>query len=157
MRTLPKPYIYLHAGCGASISTVEDLDLHFGTHFEVPYVSNNDRFDYHPHADIVTPELGYNYQATVPPTVAISARPATDPIPSMVSANGPGHSQLDAIPRPLPVCAAYSHDLGRVPDLECHAKKHQPGAKICQCDAQGCGYPGSYDKDELKQHKKNLS
>jgi len=123
-------YLCLHAGCGASFPPFEDLDLHIGTHVEVPYVSNNDRFDCHHHPDIVTPGLGYNYQASVPPAVAIFARPTTDPIPSIVSANGPGHSQVDAVSRPLPVYAAYSHDLGRVPDLECHAKKHQPGAKI---------------------------
>lgn len=57
--------------------------------------------------------------------------------------------------KPRPVCKTCRKSFSRPSDLDRHAKKHQPGAKIHTCSVPGCDYEGSYRKDKLTAHVKN--
>lgn len=52
-------------------------------------------------------------------------------------------------------CKACRKSFSRPSDLNRHAKKHQPGARIYTCSISGCDYEGSYRKDKLAAHVKN--
>ena len=55
-------------------------------------------------------------------------------------------------PVPLrPTCTECNETFGRQSDLERHAKGHQAGSKIFQCQAEGCTY-SNYRKDKLRDH-----
>ena len=57
--------------------------------------------------------------------------------------------------KPRPVCKTCRKSFSRPSDLDRHAKKHQPGARIHMCSVPGCDYEGSYRKDKLTAHVKN--
>ena len=57
--------------------------------------------------------------------------------------------------KPRPVCKTCRKSFSRPSDLDRHAKKHQPGARIHMCSVPGCDYEGSYRKDKLMAHVKN--
>ena len=52
-------------------------------------------------------------------------------------------------------CRTCRKSFSRPSDLNRHAKKHQPGARIYTCSVAGCDYEGSYRKDKLTAHEKN--
>ena len=57
--------------------------------------------------------------------------------------------------KPRPICKTCHKSFSRPSDLDRHAKKHQPGARIHMCSVPGCDYEGSYRKDKLTAHVKN--
>ena len=57
--------------------------------------------------------------------------------------------------KPRPVCKTCHKSFSRPSDLDRHARKHQPGARIHTCSVPGCDYEGSYRKDKLTAHMKN--
>lgn len=54
-------------------------------------------------------------------------------------------------PPPRPTCATCGRDFRRKADLDRHAKKHRPDAKVFRCAC--CGY-SNYRKDKLDEHVK---
>ena len=59
------------------------------------------------------------------------------------------------VTKPRSVCKTCHKSFSRPSDLDRHAKKHQPGARIHMCSVLGCDYEGSYRKDKLMAHVKN--
>ena len=57
--------------------------------------------------------------------------------------------------KPRSTCKTCRKSFTRPSDLNRHAKKHQPGARIYTCSVAGCDYEGSYRKDKLTAHEKN--
>ena len=57
--------------------------------------------------------------------------------------------------KPRSTCKTCRKSFSRPSDLDRHAKKHQPGARIYTCSMAGCDYEGSYRKDKLTAHVKN--
>ena len=52
-------------------------------------------------------------------------------------------------------CKTCRKSFTRPSDLNRHAKKHQPEARIYTCSIAECDYEGSYRKDKLAAHVKN--
>ena len=57
--------------------------------------------------------------------------------------------------KPRSTCKTCRKSFSRPSDLDRHAKKHQPGARIYTCLVARCDYEGSYRKDKLTAHVKN--
>ena len=76
-------------------------------------------------------------------------------------ANGANLTALSAntgrqrVMKPRSTCKTCRKSFTRPSDLNRHAKKHQPGARIYTCSIAGCDYEGSYRKDKLAAHVKN--
>lgn len=65
--------------------------------------------------------------------------------------NTPIHFDIGPPTPQRPTCTECNQTFGRPSDLERHAKTHQEGAKVFQCDVKGCKY-GSKRKDKLRDH-----
>ena len=81
--------------------------------------------------------------------------------PQPTLANGTNLTALSAnngrqrVMKTRSTCTTCRKSFTRPSDLNRHAKKHQPGARIFTCSVAGCDYEGSYRKDKLTAHVKN--
>lgn len=73
----------------------------------------------------------------------------------------PPRPQTPATGTPAPpgnVCATCGKTFKRAPDMQRHAKKHDPGAQRFDCLAAGCPYTGARGflrPDKLADHRRN--
>ena len=81
--------------------------------------------------------------------------------PTLTNNRNPEHSTnsttagKNKVSKPRSLCATCGRDFSRTSDMQRHAKKHRV-SKYFQCTVEGCKYAGSYRKDKLDQHVRNV-
>ena len=125
-------------------------------------------FQAYPPANFLAPGLApYTtlYEMELPfaqgPAVATATTTKPSPYSTLTDNPNPEHSSnsstagTNKVSKPRSVCNTCGRDFSRASDMQRHAKKHGV-AKYFQCTVAGCKYTGSYRKDKLDQHVKNV-
>ena len=97
----------------------------------------------HYHGQFPATSLSTHSGAAIEPPTASPATHPSDTAPLVLAQQPP--------PPPRPTCATCGGDFRRKADLDRHAKKHRPEAKVFRCAC--CGY-SNYRKDKLDEHVK---
>lgn len=70
----------------------------------------------------------------------------------------PQSPTIGAVPPPRHVCVTCGKSFSRAPDMQRHAKKHDPAARRIDCPVPGCPYKGAKGflrRDKLASHRQN--
>ena len=131
----------------------------------VPY---DPPFQAYPPANVFTPGLApytIPFEMGPPFAQAQAFATATTTTPSLYStltdnpipenSSNPSTAGTNKASKPRSVCNTCGRDFSRASDMQRHAKKHGV-SKYFQCEVAGCKYAGSYRKDKLDQHIKNV-
>lgn len=92
---------------------------------------------------------------TTPPLPSAFPASAKNPNSENNSSNSSTAGNNNKASKPRSLCMTCGRDFSRTSDMQRHAKKHGV-AKYFQCSVVGCKYAGSYRKDKLEQHVRNV-
>lgn len=142
------------------------LPTGMATYATMPY---DPPFQAYPPANVFTPGMTpYTIPFEMEPpfdqgpafaTTITTTTPSSYPVPT--NTLNPEHSSnsstagTNKASKPRSVCNTCGRDFSRASDMQRHAKKHGV-SKYFQCEVAGCKYAGSYRKDKLDQHVKNV-
>ena len=165
------PWASLSPGFSISVPSVSGLTAAYVSD-DRPWASLGPDFS-NPHAPQVTVNHSFyptsnSYNSTSSPYAANSytadssgdtgrmaetSQPILDDGTNLTASSA--NASRQRVMKPRPVCKTCRKSFSRPSDLDRHAKKHQPGARIHMCSVPGCDYEGSYRKDKLTAHVKN--
>ncbi|KAK0508906.1 hypothetical protein JMJ35_008277 [Cladonia borealis] len=122
----------------------------------------------YPPANVLTPGLapcntpyetgtlfaqGHAFAATTRTTTTPNPTPTNNSNPN--NSSNPSTAGKHKVSKRRSICTTCGRDFSRASDMQRHAKKHGV-SKYFQCTVEGCEYAGSYRKDKLEQHVRNV-